>query len=600
MDELLKGILKYGFFPAVFCIFLFLIVQDPSRAYKLKSLLIYPFFRLFKWFKREYVTSEVAGTLSQLFSKVVNLPNNDVAFKFKINWVKNDESPILKSGEVIIRMRRDTDQTKNVLTATRYALTKIVCPNIRHNISPLYCTAIDFTFLHKLADRLGNHGKAVFREYFLNPETETNPEFIAVLQQLLVLDKYGLFSTIFVNELDHVGDGLFGDADIRDKTDELKLFLEFLMKIAEREIGEEGQLIHFSNSFKVSLILLAKAQMASKRGLFPYLRRLNINIEKGCDTIYIIAFPPAFEFLNKFVKILDGNQRITIAHIYQNKDNNLLNAQVNVCCLRSNKLFTKDNFAKKIEANGIKVGNVVQGSIIDSSAEMALVTVLGVDAIIRKSEATWLSFESCADILQVGQNYRFLVKSIDISSGNIELSRKFPEENPWQKIAPPLVGEEVEMEILSIDAVFVRGFYKSALEVKVPIKELSWNWEPVDEIYLSNTIKVKVLNVVNDQNYILASYRQTTEDPWPKLHKSLIPGSFFNGVVIEIKDDFVIIKLDNDLIGRIPGSSFIEAGFEYANFKQNLIIGQVLEVVVTKVFIAKQWIRLDLKRNWRV
>ncbi|RZK04187.1 MAG: hypothetical protein EOO43_22705 [Flavobacterium sp.] len=156
------------------------------------------------------------------------------------------------------------------------------------------------------------------------------------------------------------------------------------------------------------------------------------------------------------------------------------------------------------------------------------------------------------------------------------------------------------MEILSIDAVSVRGFYNTALEVRIPTKELSWNWEPVDEIYLSNIIKVQVTDIFLDQRYILASLRQTSINPWFDIHKTVTPGTSFNSIVIDIKDDFVKVKLDNDLIGRVPSSSFIDAGFEYTDFKNNLIVGQVLEVIVTKVFISKQWIRLDLKRNIRI
>ncbi|TWI96815.1 hypothetical protein JN11_03928 [Mucilaginibacter frigoritolerans] len=600
MDKLVLAILKYGLLPAFLCVIIFLIIQDPTRAYKLRTLLMSPFYKLFKWFKREFIANEVAGTLTHFFTKVLSMKTS-YPLKFKINWVKTDDNPILKSGKLIIRMRKDEDQTKNILTATRYALTKIVCPNFRHNIQPAYVTAIDFTFLHKLADGLGNHGKAIFRQYFLNPEVENDPQFVDILKKFLVLDKSGLFSSILINELDHVGEGLFGDADTNDRTGALIKFVEFLTHIAEREIGEDNQLEHFSETFKVSIILLARAIMSSRKGLYPYLKRLNINLEKGSDSIYVVAYPPAFDFLGKFVKVLDGNQRVSIDRIDRSKDKILSKSNVSICCLRRNKLYSNETFLKKVQASNMVAGMNVDGSVFDCSTEIALVTFLGVDATIVQSDCSWLSFHTCTDILSVGKNYPFTIKNIDLDNCNITLSLKAAQPHPWSVIQHPLVNDIIDLEIVFLDSVNLKCLYRNTIEVIAPIKELSWNGEDYDTnlIAIGKTINCKVLSVDDENKTIVSSPRALIEDPWPKIHEALVIGTNFNGKVLQIDENFVKVSLENGLVGRIPGSSFTKAGYEYANYMANLVIGQVLEVIVTKVFIGQQWIRLDLKRNVR-
>ena len=62
-------------------------------------------------------------------------------------------------------------------------------------------------------------------------------------------------------------------------------------------------------------------------------------------------------------------------------------------------------------------------------------------------------------------------------------------------------------------------------------------------------------------------------------------------------ENFVRVKIDGGYIGIIPRESLEKAGFEYANYKENIVVGQGIEVVVTKVFLSKKKIRLDLKRN---
>lgn len=597
MDKVVEELLKYGLIPTFLLIIIFLIVQDPNRAFKLKSLLISPFFKLFKWFKRAYVANEVASNVNNFFSK--ELSGEEVSVK--INWVKSDSDPIFKKGNLIVLMKKEDDQAKNILTATKYALPKVVCPIFRHHVKSSYSSAIDLAVLQKLANKLGNHGKYVFRKYFLNPEIESDPEIVDTLQKLIKIDKTGIFTTIFLNELDHIGEGLFADSNTTDRTAELLKFINFLCTIADREIGEEIELISFSDVFKVSVIFLAKSQIASKRGLIPYLRILNKNLEKGADSTYIIAFPPAFDFLNKFIDVIDGNQRVSIEKVFKTKEiyHSEHSTSINICCLRRNKNFTNDSFVKKIEASEIKVGKIVKGTVVDCSSDEALVSFLGVDGTIKKSDCSWLSHMNCNDILETGNSLDFIVKDIDNANGNISLSLRFPEDDPWKKITIPKLNDEIEIEIVGCDPSSFKCTYLDSLEVVIPAHEISWHiLTPMEKAgYINEKIIVKVIKVNAETRTIECSHRQLMKDPWPSIHDTLKIGSEFNGKVHEVNEHFVRVKIENGLIGKIPKEALIKAGHEYANYQENLVEGQGIDVVVTKVFLNKRWIRLDLKRN---
>lgn len=597
MDKVVEAILKYGLIPTFLLLFIFLIIQDPNRAYKLKGFFIGPFFRLFKWFKREYVANEVVRNLNTFFSKEMYGDN----FAFKINWIKHEDNAILKSGKLVIRMRREDDQTKNILTAAKYALPKIVCPIMRHSLKQSFVTAIDYTFLHKLADKLGNHGKAVYKRYFLNPEVEANPEVAVMLQKLLRLDKFGLFTSIFINELDNVGEGLYADGDTQDRTNEMLQFTNYLGNVAERGRGDEIELMNMSEVFKVSIILLAKSQIASKRGLIPYLRRLNLNLEKGCDSIYIIAFPPAFNFLNKFISAIDGNQRVSINKIYKTKESYYHNndGAINICCLRRNKLFTNESFVRKIEASDIKIGKLVNGTVIDCSTDEALISFLGVDGTIRKMECSWLSHVCCTDILSVGETYTFIIKDIDTSNGNISLSLRLPDTDPWKLVVIPAINENIFVKIVCKDNVFYKCSYLDLVEVYIPIDEMSW-WPLNDEEKINQigkTIETRVTKVDNENRIIVCSKRVLEVDPWPEIHANLAVGSEFNGKIQEVNENFVRVNFANNLSGKIGKESLLKAGHEYSRYTENLVVGQGIDVVVTKVFINKRYIKLELKRN---
>lgn len=114
---------------------------------------------------------------------------------------------------------------------------------------------------------------------------------------------------------------------------------------------------------------------------------------------------------------------------------------------------------------------------------------------------------------------------------------------------------------------------------------------------IGSTINVKVIDIDDENEKIYCSYRQIEENPWPQIHKSLQKGMEFTGKVTDITSNYIQVRLPNNFSGIIPRESLQKAGFEYVNFEDNVVIGQGIEVVVSKVFIAKQKIRLDLKRN---
>ena len=68
MDELVKNILQYGLVPTFLLIALVLIIQEPDRAIKLKALITQPFFKLFRWFSKEHISSKVSSQANEFLN----------------------------------------------------------------------------------------------------------------------------------------------------------------------------------------------------------------------------------------------------------------------------------------------------------------------------------------------------------------------------------------------------------------------------------------------------------------------------------------------------------------------------------------------------
>lgn len=517
--------------------------------------------------------------------------------------MRSPSDPILKEdGTLILRIRETKDQTLNVLTATEVAIPQVICPTLRSNLETQVNYAIDLTLLRKLAERLGKHAGPVFQQYFLRPAEEENGTVATLFSKLVEIDKNGTFVPIFLEELNLLGETLFADGDTSDKTGAIANFLDYLLMEARRGIHEFIPLEYFSEEFRVGIILLAITEKTRTLGVTPYLNRLDEKIKLGCDSIYVIAYPPAFRFLSRFLDTVEGDDRVScVKRVKTNVQADLLPGVdvKKIAMLRRNPLFADTTFDEKVKTSGLAVGDVVEGMVVDVSKNTAIVDVRGINAMIRVSECSWITIKDCTEILKVRNTDKFVVKSIDSSRSMLELTKRFPEEDPWRSEKIPEVGEIVEVTFHSCDGFAYRALFIGNIEILIHHQELSWTEAPnLESADLIGSIqKVRIIEK-SDQNRILkGSIRHLLEDPWPEIHRKLPKGTRLRGTVIEINPDFVRLKLPDGLQGIVPKEAMVRGGFEYADYKNTIVLGQKLDVVVTKVFLKKRKIRLDLQRN---
>lgn len=603
MDKIIVLFLTYGLLPTCLLIVLFLIVQEPERAVKLKVVILEPFYKFFKWFSREYISSKVSSQANEFFnSSVFSQLSQADRYELKVKWVQEANDPILsQNGTLILRLKEEEDQTKNVLSAVYTALPHVLCPLVRKNINSTCSNSIDLIVLKKLSEKLGNHGRIVFKKYFLDPQTDVDARINELITKLQQLDKHGFFIPIFVNELEHLSESFFANNDNQDYSDQVLNFLEYLLTITNREIGSEIQLEYLASPFKVTTILLAKAQKAGKHGLRPYLNRLKINLDKGSESIYIISFPPAFDFFDRLLKAIDGFERVFVKGIikttYQNGQSKF-QSNLRIATLTRNDIYVDELFEQKLNMYGLAVNSIVKGIIEDISQNECLVNVSGMNAYISKNECSWIKVNKCEEVLSKGSEYEFTIIKIDKTSNLIYLSLKHENQNPWHLIELPKENEIIEVFIKSKDSIKLNCTYDK-LEVYVLLEEVSWFFLTNNQLqgFIGKTQKVKVISRDNDTQKIFCSIRELETDPWPQIHDSLKIGMEFNGKISDITPECVMVKLPNNYIGSIPKESLEKAGHEYKNFNENMIIGQGINVFVSKVFIAKQRIRLDLTRN---
>ena len=105
-----------------------------------------------------------------------------------------------------------------------------------------------------------------------------------------VINKNGLFFTIFLPELHRIGKSIgesYSDFDaIQMEFDRL---LDFLYKIATKDVGERVQLAHETTITKIAIILIASDEVLLSHGKTPYVKRAEKLMKNNFQTIYIVS-----------------------------------------------------------------------------------------------------------------------------------------------------------------------------------------------------------------------------------------------------------------------------------------------------------------------
>jgi hypothetical protein len=604
-QELIEKLASYGL-PAILILLLVLIVQNPDRAEKLKLLIVTPFFKLLKWFGRSYVKSSLTTKLNKFFEKNLSDISNcgkQSVIKFTIDLSTDRNDVIKKNGKLIIRFKETDDQSQNLLLAAKIALPTIICPHIRPNIDSYVTRAIDLAFLKKLADNIDNHAKLVFTKHFLSPEIAEDQRINDLLRDLISIDRKGFFVSIFINELNYVGEGIYADSDKLNRTDEVIKFLDFLLAIANREVNEINELQYSSSIFGVGVILLARSGYASAQGVNPYLKRLRKNFYIGCNSVYIVAFPKSWDFFARLINSINKDNRFDDPNVYRLSENRVLSYEsLKIAIVRFNRLFFDTSLESHLSESGINVGCKITGKVIDVSVDVAVISFNTLTGHVKRSEVDWNTCLDCRMFFSVGSDYDFLIKDIDMSTGNIELTRRFNEDDPWIKSQIPIEGEIISVVPTAFGGLYLICMYGADIEVKLPLDELSWvnDIDSYPENLIGKFIDVKVIYIDEKNRTIRVSKRQVIDNPWPQFKNLYSVGISRTGQVVKIEDQIVTVEIDPGIFGRITSNSFRMAGYEYENHKENLVIGQKLDVVVKKVWAEKKKISLELKRNYDI
>ncbi len=581
---------------------------------------------VFGYFGRRYAKAAVEKDANEFFGKKL-APGVGIAPlpKLMVDFVASTTDARLRSdGHIVVRMRKERDQSRNVLSAVRAAIQHLLYPHARAYLHKPLVSAVDLEVLQLLANMLGSEAQTMYSTEILTPRTQADPELPRFLSVVQDIEKGGLFGNVLINELADLSNRLKASHPSPEVASETLRLVAWLEQLATRPPGDESpSLIFIGKEFKLAFILAAKAATAAK-GVGPYHRRLGIDLLQGAQNIYVLGLTAAHRQVCEAIgEAFDADPRVKrmrTTTVVVERDGR--EQRLTLIRFQRNQLYMSDaSFSTQLADCGIRVGEAVTAQVRGFTGAGADVTIGTLDARLAPPDCAWGYRGSASRFVNVAEAVPVVIKAVDDSDKRIDVRLKQHAESNWSAATLPAQGDRVrgiiEEDCGGSYVVRVTEFARrdggnssrssgnfakvdSLLYGRILANEWSWYAHEDSKFVPATTgavVESEVIVAEPNREDLLLSRRNLEVRDWETAKRRFPKGTATRARVLSVSPEGLVFEIEPGLFGRIPAYKVRAQGFELADYENTVVPGAQYDVVVEGVKERRKDFRLEFARR---
>lgn len=274
---------------------LLLLLYFPEKIEKWSALfwkVLSKFGNLFRFANKKYVKHDLQGRVNDFVRKLRKSVPEIGQERLRVEWVdpSTPRKSFIDKGQVVLRLRRDDPQDHNFIHGAYLFVCEVLLRKSKHYISPSQCEAVDLFVCSKILENQKPSVVSFFLDEYLHPKTDNRRSKISLyIDDFAIVDKSGYFLSIFLHELNQIGNKVFGRTRndlIISEVDEL---VRFLKQVATRTVGQETEL-NFSGRYCSLLIVIVGKPAKLLTSIEPYVKYMQGVLRRDKpETIYILG-----------------------------------------------------------------------------------------------------------------------------------------------------------------------------------------------------------------------------------------------------------------------------------------------------------------------
>ena len=267
----------------------------------------------------------------------------------------------------------------------------------------------------------------------------------------------------------------------------------------------------------------------------------------------------------------------------------------------------KEDKVKIIEK--FKVGDIIKDAVVKGYSSFGCFFEVNneIDVLVHLQEISYSRVNHPDEIFNIGEKHDLKVISIDMEKLQVGCSIKQLSPDPFEHISNYAIGNTYKVKVVKITDYGCFCELEPGLSTLLHSSEISWtkkNISPKKLFKVGDQINCVITEIDKDKRRVAISYRLTTENPYETIEKEFPVGSEINGVVSNMNEYALYIKLGEfDIDGFLHTndlSYFGNPDEELKKYKK----GENLKVKILEIKKSEQKIRVGLKQlfddpfNW--
>ncbi|MGE4453207.1 MAG: 30S ribosomal protein S1 [Sphaerochaeta sp.] len=252
------------------------------------------------------------------------------------------------------------------------------------------------------------------------------------------------------------------------------------------------------------------------------------------------------------------------------------------------------------------VGDVVKAPVTKITTFGAFIEIEpGIEGLAHISELSWTKrINNPKEVLDVGDVVEAKILGYDLDKKRVSLGLKQLEENPWDTIAERYpIGQTLSKPVVKItnSGAFIN--LEEGIDGFLHIDDISWTKKVKNMASFcseGDVIDVVVIRVEPENRRIRLGVKQLEGNPWQTLRHDYPKFSTISGVITNVTDFGVFVKVIGDIEGLISKYNLVGPDEEYTDeVLKKFNVGDPITAMVVECNPSTQKLSLSIKEMVR-
>ncbi|WP_071123990.1 S1 RNA-binding domain-containing protein [Leptotrichia massiliensis] len=218
-----------------------------------------------------------------------------------------------------------------------------------------------------------------------------------------------------------------------------------------------------------------------------------------------------------------------------------------------------------------------------------------IDGLLHVSDLSYKRETNLSSKYKAGDVIKFKIVDFNDEKNRITLSAKALLDDRWEVLEETYdFDNEFKGKVMNVQDYGIFVELEKGIEVFIHKNEFSWDRKEHKEYKVGDEVKFKVIVVDKLDKKLSGSIKQLEKSPWKEVTEQYKKGNIVNTEIVEIQENFVLVKLTDRFNGIIPKRELAEEVLK--DISEKFSVGDKVEAVITDINDKRKSIALSVKK----